>query len=297
MRRKGFSLIELLIVVAIIAALVGVAVPFFQDNLQEAQRTKAKQDLDVIRNAINLHDAQNRPLVGTDLSPLLGRYLQEMNDDPWGNTYLLDANVGILVTFGADAQADGTGPDKDEVAYYKSPLRIQRAQYDGPWGRPVTTPRANMFIITMTKPFSWDDPDETESTLQLLTNTRDYDSGFPFSLKGLDTEFGASQKSDWDTGNGNAANFVKPEIGVFAFGNGATVLSGGQSVTPTMSVNFATWADGTLMTEFGLVEFWLTNGPLDEAIYGDEARTIYQRSPESIPFYNGQNRGVKIERF
>ena len=117
-RTAGFSLIELLIVVAIIAALVGVAVPMFQKNIQEAHRAKANQDLDTIRNAITLHDSQNKPLIGTDLKPLLGRYLQELPRDPWGNEYryLVPGSHGgayDLYSLGADGEPGGEGTDVD----------------------------------------------------------------------------------------------------------------------------------------------------------------------------------------
>lgn len=42
MKRRAFSLIELLIVVGIIAAFVGVMVPFFQENLAEASKLARK---------------------------------------------------------------------------------------------------------------------------------------------------------------------------------------------------------------------------------------------------------------
>ena len=296
MKRKGFSLIELLIVVAIIAALVGVAVPFFQDNLQEAQITKAKQDLDVIRNAINLHDAQNRPLVGTSLEPLLGRYLQELPNDPWGNPYLLDANVGLVITFGADAQADGTGGDQDQKARYKPALRIQRAQYEGPWGLPKT---ANRLIITMTKPFILRSEASLEDELQILTNTRDFTSGNPWSIFDLSDSVAGSAKSSWSTGTAGPRYF-KDADGMFAFGNSMNALKGGQPITPTMAVNFELAADDTTpgdTVDFGLVERWLPSGPLDDAIYGSETKNLYQQSPEAIPRYQDYNRGVKLERF
>jgi len=99
---RGVGLIELLIVVMVIAALVGVAVPFFGDNLAESQSTRCHQDLDVLRNAVTLHDAQNGPSQTGDLQPLLGRYLQEIPKDPWGNSYQYDAARGVVTCLGPD---------------------------------------------------------------------------------------------------------------------------------------------------------------------------------------------------
>ena len=174
-RGAGFSLIELLIVVAIIAALVGVAVPFFQDNLAEAQRTKAAEDLEIINKAVVLYEQKaGKLLLGTSLKPLLGRYMQELPEDPWGNPYLYEGSVGFLGSYGADALPGGTGGDQDiikggaqggGVNFTMLPVFMRRVQYQGPWGRPAqhTAPgkyaTGSKFIITYTRPFSIADPD------------------------------------------------------------------------------------------------------------------------------------------
>lgn len=302
MRRKGFSLIELLIVVAIIAALVGVAVPFFQDNLQQAQQTKAKQDLDTIRNAISLHDAQNRPLVGTSLDPLVGRYLQELPKDPWGNDYLLDANVGLIVSFGADNQGGGLGGDEDQYFFYKPELRIQRAQYKGSWGVPRQN---NQLIMTMTKPFVLETPADLYAGLNLLTNTRDAGDGGQVSMTALGASAGTEQT--WVTGSA----IFDAATGLLVLEQTKAVIAGSsQPWTPTMAVNFTVPFDLTTagLTVFGLTEMWLINGPMDDAVFGSKVQTPflqhtggYRRSPMPVPIFEVEgleyNRGVKLERF
>jgi len=58
------------------AGLLALVLPLFQKNLQcEPPWSKARQDLDTIRQAISLHDFQNKPLSGASLQPLVGRYL------------------------------------------------------------------------------------------------------------------------------------------------------------------------------------------------------------------------------
>ena len=65
---------------------------YFSDigEMNQARKERCKQNIDVFRNAINLHNAQNAPLVGTSLEPLLGRYLQELPRCPFGATYRLN---------------------------------------------------------------------------------------------------------------------------------------------------------------------------------------------------------------
>ena len=134
--RHRLNLVELLVVVAIIAALVGVAVPMSQPGIAPCHRAKALQDLDTLRTAITLYDSQNRPLTGTSLSPLTPRYLQELPKDPWGNEYMLDASLGLITSFAADQRVGGTDEDADLVVRYKSALEIRRVTCSRGGGRP-----------------------------------------------------------------------------------------------------------------------------------------------------------------
>ena len=48
---REFTLIELLVVITILAILAGAAVPYVQNNLDDARISTAKSDLNEIRNA------------------------------------------------------------------------------------------------------------------------------------------------------------------------------------------------------------------------------------------------------
>lgn len=324
-RREGFSLIELLIVVAIIAALVGVAVPFFQDNLSEAQRTKAGQDLEVIKKAIALYDAREpRPLTGTDLSPLLGRYMQEMPEDPWGNQYLFDGGAGMLASYGADSLAGGTGGDTDITVYTRPPVQLNRAQYQGSWGRRllgvdltnapnINWAKGNRLILTFTKPITLTGgsaglPDQVNLLRQIGPAPLPANADpLLFSDANLDFVPG----DDPGTSGGHDP-LHRPELGVVTLFRDDNTLSGpsdGQAITPTMAIDLTSddFGEANPVNPPGVgalsatinESFYLDatpTSPLDTTVYGQEA-TDYQRKPNPSELVNGIRRGIKIEKY
>lgn len=117
-RNRGFSLLELLIIILIIAILIAVAVPSFFDYKLRAQRTKAKEDIDIFVNAISLFEleegkslwdfsrealAAGATVNDTEiLNFIVGPYLKKVSADPWGNPYVCDPEVGYIVSRGAN---------------------------------------------------------------------------------------------------------------------------------------------------------------------------------------------------
>lgn len=119
-------MIELLIVVTIIAILVGVALPYYQDYVKETRLTKAKHELDIIKQALIKHDTfEERAYVASDPRVLLGKYLQDLPRDPWGRDYEVDWLKGQVRSLGPDHSID-----RDNITVdYKPPLTLQKATW------------------------------------------------------------------------------------------------------------------------------------------------------------------------
>lgn len=60
--KKGFSLVELIIVVAVLGILAAIVVPQFQSQATRAKEAAAKSDLRVLRGAIELYTAQHNSI-------------------------------------------------------------------------------------------------------------------------------------------------------------------------------------------------------------------------------------------
>jgi general secretion pathway protein G len=127
----GFTLMEVLVVVAILGILAAIIVPRVMERPDEAKKIAAKADIQALVNALKLYrlDSGFYPSTDQGLGALVQRpttnpapnnwraYLDKMPRDPWGGDYQY-LNPGVrgeidVFTFGADRARGGEGNNAD----------------------------------------------------------------------------------------------------------------------------------------------------------------------------------------
>lgn len=82
---RGFTLIELIIVIAIIGILIGVAIPRYQIHLRRAHEAVLKEDLHTLRDAIDQY-TQDKSKAPQSLDDLVSAgYIRAIPKDPFTN--------------------------------------------------------------------------------------------------------------------------------------------------------------------------------------------------------------------
>ena len=80
--RRGFTLIELLVVMAIIATLLSIALPRYYGGVRRAEEATLKQNLALMRDAIDKHYADRGRYPDTLDELVTRRYLRSVPLDP-----------------------------------------------------------------------------------------------------------------------------------------------------------------------------------------------------------------------
>jgi general secretion pathway protein G len=131
--QRGFTLIEIMVVVVIMGILAALVVPKLMGRADDARITAAKQDISTLMSALKLYrlDNQRYPSTEQGLPALIskptsgpaangwktGGYVDKLPKDPWGGQYQylspgIKGDVDIF-SYGADGQPGGTGNDAD----------------------------------------------------------------------------------------------------------------------------------------------------------------------------------------
>ncbi len=130
---RGFTLIEIMVVLIIIGLLAGIVVPKLMGRTEEAKRTKAAVQIKNLQSAIDLYRLDNGIYPGTEQGlqslvekPTIGEmprqwneggYMNKIPKDPWGNNYVY-ISPGIhedydLYSYGFDGEEGGEGKNAD----------------------------------------------------------------------------------------------------------------------------------------------------------------------------------------
>ncbi len=133
----GFTFIEIMVVVAILAILAALVVPRIMGRTDDAKRTAAKVQIRNIEGALQLYKLDNgvyptteqglkalveKPTVGVIPKKWkIGGYLPKLPEDPWGNPYKYlspvqrgDYKVEYEITsLGTDGEVGGEGVNAD----------------------------------------------------------------------------------------------------------------------------------------------------------------------------------------
>ena len=132
--QRGFTLIEIMVVVVILGVLAAIIVPKFLGRPDEAKVTKAKVDIKSLEEALGLFKLDNGFYPSTEQGlkalvekPEIGRipekfqaggYLKRVPNDPWGTPFVY-LSPGVqsrdfdLISYGADGQPGGENFDAD----------------------------------------------------------------------------------------------------------------------------------------------------------------------------------------
>lgn len=136
---RGFTLLELIVVIAIIATLVSVVAPQVFGNVGAAKVSAAKSQLDAFAIALEAYRLDNdvyptseqglaalrdAPLTGPAPRNWRGPYLRKVVPaDPWGQPYIY-TSPGIenpsqfdIYSLGRDGKQGGTGEDADITSW------------------------------------------------------------------------------------------------------------------------------------------------------------------------------------
>ena len=116
-RPAGFTLVELMVVIAIIGILAAVIMPKLLQNIGKGQRAAAQVQVRSFEGALDMYYADNYKYPDS-LAGLVPDYIKKVPNDPWKNPYYYTSTSqhgqGVdLASYGKDGAPGGTGDNAD----------------------------------------------------------------------------------------------------------------------------------------------------------------------------------------
>lgn len=132
-KQRGFTLLEVMVVIVILGVLASMVVPNLLGNKEKADQQKVVTDITALEQALDMYKLDNSVYPNTDqgLEALVtkpssspeprnyrnGGYIKRLPKDPWGNeyNYVMPGENGPVDIFslGADGQEGGEGVNSD----------------------------------------------------------------------------------------------------------------------------------------------------------------------------------------
>ncbi len=121
---SGFTLIEVLITLTIIAILMSFVAPYVLNRPDQARDLKLKFDFEAIESALALYrlDHGNYPSQELGFDQLINdgkgsKYLAKTPQDPWGNSYIykINENKIEIISLGPDGVLKGL--ENDDISH------------------------------------------------------------------------------------------------------------------------------------------------------------------------------------
>ncbi|PLX15990.1 MAG: hypothetical protein C0601_11555 [Candidatus Muiribacterium halophilum] len=159
LKNKAFSLVELMIVVAIIGILVAALLPQLSEMIEKAKLSTAQKTMKTISDAILQYNTTESQELES-LEWLVPNYIKEVKKDPWGSPFLLLPDSGIIISYGPDRKYSdqlfspaGKLVNRDNIMlFYKPKLRIKAVEFKLDLNANNKLNNGDQFEIFFTKP-------------------------------------------------------------------------------------------------------------------------------------------------